>query len=350
MRWSRRSFCSRWWRTRCTTERARVRHTGTIAVEAWRSNGRFASRSVTMVRDCRRAGRSTATKGSASQTRGNGCDISTASRIRVWSFRGARRRRACGSQLAVPILVTSVDANGRIRTVIVDDEKPARTRLLALLEQRSDIEVVGVARDGREAVALVRSRNPTLLFLDIQMPELDGFGVLREIPRDRMPVTIFVTAHDRYAVRAFEAHAVDYLLKPFSDERFEAALEHARKSIRHADKTDWMSRISNLLGEEAPCSCRVRDPSGAHRAEIRRACHVSRAQGSRLDQRGRRVPPSSHRRENTSLPIEYRRVSAAARSSALRPRPPFNGRQYRPDSRTAPAWPWRLYDRSQGRP
>ncbi len=140
----------------------------------------------------------------------------------------------------------------RIRTVIVDDEKPARTRLLGLLEQRSDIEVVGVARDGREAVAMVRSRNPTLLFLDIQMPELDGFGVLREIPPDRMPVTIFVTAHDRYAVRAFEAHAIDYLLKPFSDERFEAALEHASKAVRHTDKTEWISRLNNLLDEGAP--------------------------------------------------------------------------------------------------
>ena len=115
-----------------------------------------------------------------------------------------------------PKRLTAVD---RIRTIIVDDEKPARTRLLALLEPRSDIEVVGVARDGREAVELVRTRKPELLFLDIQMPELDGFGVLREISPARVPLTIFVTAHDRYAIRAFEAHAVDYLLKPFSDER-----------------------------------------------------------------------------------------------------------------------------------
>lgn len=124
--------------------------------------------------------------------------------------------------------------------MIVDDEKPARTRLLALLEQRSEIEVVGIGRDGREAVALVRSRKPDLLFLDIHMPELDGFGVLREILPDRPPVTIFVTAYDRYAVRAFEAHALDYLLKPFSDERFEVALAHA------------ISRVSRVLDSEAP--------------------------------------------------------------------------------------------------
>jgi len=138
----------------------------------------------------------------------------------------------------------------RIRAVIVDDEKPARTRLLNLLERRSDIEVVGVARDGREAVALVRSRTPDLLFLDIHMPELDGFGVLREIAPARVPVTIFVTAHDQYAVRAFEAHALDYLLKPFSDERFEAALAHARESLKQVTRTQWMSRISGLLDDE----------------------------------------------------------------------------------------------------
>jgi len=138
----------------------------------------------------------------------------------------------------------------RIRAVIVDDEKPARTRLLALLERRSDVELVGVARDGREAVALVRSRTPDLLFLDIQMPELDGFGVLREIAPARVPVTIFVTAYDRYAVRAFETHALDYLLKPFSDERFEAALAHARESLKHATQTQWLSRIGSLLDDE----------------------------------------------------------------------------------------------------
>jgi two-component system LytT family response regulator len=151
-------------------------------------------------------------------------------------------------------VVNSVTAVDRIRTLIADDEKPARTRLLALLEPRSDVEVVGVARDGREAVELIHARQPDLLFLDIHMPQLDGFGVLREISPARIPLTIFVTAHDRYAIRAFEAHAVDYLLKPFSDERFDTALDHARKSLRHATKADWMSRISNLLGDEAPAA------------------------------------------------------------------------------------------------
>ena len=120
---------------------------------------------------------------------------------------------------------------------------------MSLLERRSDIEVVGVARDGREAVSIVRSRAPDLLFLDIQMPELDGFGVLREIAPARMPVTIFVTAYDQYAVRAFEAHALDYLLKPFSDERFEHALARARKYLDSAEGRGLADQLSAATEE-----------------------------------------------------------------------------------------------------
>jgi two-component system LytT family response regulator len=119
----------------------------------------------------------------------------------------------------------------KIRAIIVDDEKPARSRLSQCLIRESDVEVIGVARDGLEAVKLIRSHRPDLLFLDVQMPGLDGFGVLREIGREGMPVTIFVTAHDKYAIRAFEMHAIDYLLKPYSDQRFEAALQQARKTL-----------------------------------------------------------------------------------------------------------------------
>jgi two-component system LytT family response regulator len=141
-------------------------------------------------------------------------------------------------------------AMDRIRAVIVDDEKPARTRLLDLLARRRDVEVVGVARHGREAITLVRSQAPDLLLLDIQMPELDGFDVLRGIPPAPVPVTIFVTAYDRYAVRAFEAHALDYVLKPFSDERLDAALSHARELLQHPSKPQLISKIGRLLGDE----------------------------------------------------------------------------------------------------
>ncbi|HEY8551154.1 MAG TPA: LytTR family DNA-binding domain-containing protein [Vicinamibacterales bacterium] len=144
----------------------------------------------------------------------------------------------------------------RIRTLVVDDEKPARMRLLDLLQRDPEIEVVGAARDGREAVELVRARDPHLLFLDIQMPVLDGFGVLREIGPRQLPFTIFVTAYDKYAIQAFEAHALDYLMKPFSDERFERALKRVCGFIRSqppdgAAAQDLAARLASLLDERA---------------------------------------------------------------------------------------------------
>jgi two-component system LytT family response regulator len=136
-----------------------------------------------------------------------------------------------------------------IRTLIIDDEKPARARLLELLERDKEIAVVGQARDGREAVELIRQHSPQLMFLDIQMPILDGFGVLQEIPPEQRPATVFVTAYDRYAIQAFEAHALDYLLKPFSDERFETALKRVCQIIRSQSTNDLGLKIASLLEE-----------------------------------------------------------------------------------------------------
>jgi two-component system LytT family response regulator len=133
-----------------------------------------------------------------------------------------------------------------IRTIVVDDEKPARERLKELLDREPDILLAGAARDGDEAVRMVREQSPDLLFLDIQMPGRDGFGVLEAIDPDTMPVTIFVTAYDRYALQAFEAQALDYLLKPFSDERFETALERARRLVR-SSRDDAVARQLSLL-------------------------------------------------------------------------------------------------------
>jgi two-component system LytT family response regulator len=116
--------------------------------------------------------------------------------------------------------------------LIVDDEKPARRRLAELLGREQDIEITGEARDGREAVDLIRAQPPDLMFLDIQMPDLDGFAVLAALEPEQQPVTVFVTAYDRYAIQAFEARAVDYLLKPFSDQRFEGALRRACQFLR----------------------------------------------------------------------------------------------------------------------
>src|SRR5688572_14922972 len=111
-----------------------------------------------------------------------------------------------------------------IRTIVVDDEPNAREGLLGLLGGHEGIAVVGEARNGREAVSIIRLQRPELLYLDIQMPELDGFGVLAELTPAEMPVVVFVTAYDAHALRAFEVHALDYLLKPFTDERFAESL------------------------------------------------------------------------------------------------------------------------------
>ncbi len=139
-----------------------------------------------------------------------------------------------------------------LRAVIADDERPARRRLAELIGRESDLTVVAEARNGAEAVAAVERHHPDLLFLDIQMPERDGFGVLRELGPEQTPVTIFVTAYDSFAVKAFEARALDYLLKPYSDERFESALAHARDYLRHSRRPEFQSKVSEMLDGEEP--------------------------------------------------------------------------------------------------
>jgi two-component system, LytTR family, response regulator len=125
-----------------------------------------------------------------------------------------------------------------IKTLIVDDEPLSRERIRTLLQPQPDVEIVGECGNGRQALAAMQSARPDLLFLDVQMPDLDGFGLLNALPasRDnsRLPVVVFVTAYDQYALRAFEVNALDYLLKPFDEERFLHALERARKQVQLA--------------------------------------------------------------------------------------------------------------------
>jgi two-component system LytT family response regulator len=137
-----------------------------------------------------------------------------------------------------------------IRVLVVDDEKPALTRIVELLEKQPDIDIAGVARHGREAIQLIRCHGPDLLFLDIQMPGMNGFEVLGEIAPEQRPLTIFVTGYDKYAIPAFEAHALDYLLKPFSDERFESALQRARNHIRTQTVGELGRRFARLLEDQ----------------------------------------------------------------------------------------------------
>jgi len=137
-----------------------------------------------------------------------------------------------------------------LRVLIVDDEPLARDRVRSLLEKEPDVEIVGECSHGREAVDVSRQVKPDLMVLDIQMPELDGFQVLRELG-DALPVVIFVTAFDQYAVKAFEAHALDYLLKPFKPARFRQAVERARQQIAQPGANELQERIVALLREQA---------------------------------------------------------------------------------------------------
>jgi two-component system, LytTR family, response regulator len=141
-----------------------------------------------------------------------------------------------------------------IRTLIVDDEVLARRSLASLLELEPDFVVIGECADGRSALRTIESAQPDLVFLDIQMPQLDGFGLLDGLYRGRQPLIVFVTAHDQFAIKAFEAQALDYLLKPFRRDRFQAALERVRRSVAARDAMSAQNRESAA----APHSMAVR--------------------------------------------------------------------------------------------
>lgn len=134
-----------------------------------------------------------------------------------------------------------------IRALIVDDEPLARRGIRQLLAPHPDIVVAGECRDGREAVRALATVKPDLLFLDIQMPGLDGMGVIRVHGAERMPLTVFVTAHDEFAVRAFEAQALDYLVKPLTETRFNATIARVRERIRVLDALALGRKLSALL-------------------------------------------------------------------------------------------------------
>ncbi len=131
-----------------------------------------------------------------------------------------------------------------VRVLIVDDETLARQRVRRLLQSETDVEIVGEAESGQEAVKLIRELRPDLVCLDVQMPGLDGFGVLREIEGELAPMVLFITAYDEHAQRAFDVHAVDYVLKPLDADRFKAAFDRARRQRAHAVAAE---RLGELL-------------------------------------------------------------------------------------------------------
>src|SRR5262245_57855956 len=134
----------------------------------------------------------------------------------------------------------------KIRALIVDDESPARRKISRFLTAEEDFEIVGEAGTGSEAVRLIERERPDLVFLDVQMPGLSGFGVIESLKIRPLPQVVFVTAYDQFAVKAFEFHALDYLLKPFDQPRFKKTLDHARGRIRSADKKDQAALAEKL--------------------------------------------------------------------------------------------------------
>lgn len=134
-----------------------------------------------------------------------------------------------------------------IKTLIVDDEPLARAMIAKLLETEADIEIAGEAADGKSALTLIHREAPELMFLDVQMPGLSGIELLQKLPAAKRPAVIFVTAYDAFALKAFELHAIDFLLKPYTDERFHGALARMRRLLRRQDIGELTVRMESLL-------------------------------------------------------------------------------------------------------
>src|SRR6476660_1641852 len=137
----------------------------------------------------------------------------------------------------------------KIRTLVVDDEELARDRIQSLLAEQPDVEIVGVCTDGPSAVETIDKTQPDLVLLDVQMPGMDGFEVIDNIDKNHAPAVVFVTSHDAHALRAFEIHALDFLLKPFDQTRFEKALERARGRVKTSKGAVLDSHLVSLLEE-----------------------------------------------------------------------------------------------------
>jgi two-component system, LytTR family, response regulator len=151
-----------------------------------------------------------------------------------------------------------------MRALIVDDEPLARTAIRLLLEDDGEVEIAGEC-SGAAAAALIARERPDIMFLDVQMPDVDGFTLLEQIGPEAVPVVVFVTAYDHYALRAFDAHAIDYLLKPFDDERFARALARAKALLRARERGEPDERVAAMLRSRSPYAqrflVRVRDRS-----------------------------------------------------------------------------------------
>ena len=175
----------------------------------------------------------------------------------------------------------------RIRVLVVDDEPLARSGVCELLQRDSDVEVIGEAASGSEAVEALRDLKPDLVMLDVQMPGMSGFDVIRAIGPEQMPAVVFVTAFDQFAVRAFEVNAVDYLLKPFDDERFSQTVARAKRVIRQAHAGELSRRLAELLvntgNSSAPAPAPVPEQGYADRLVVKSSGRVFFLRTDELD-------------------------------------------------------------------
>jgi len=167
-----------------------------------------------------------------------------------------------------------------LRTIIADDEHLARRKLRLLLESELGVRVVAECQDGQQTVDAVHAHKPDLLFIDIRMPDLDGFQVLENIALDEMPAVVFTSAHDQFAIRAFEAHALDYLLKPFEAERLHHAVERARAELLKSHNRDLTARILDLITKRAE---RKVEPAANDRMVVRTGGRVVFLDTSEID-------------------------------------------------------------------
>ena len=203
-----------------------------------------------------------------------------------------------------------------LSVLIVDDEPLARERLRALLDDEPDVKIVGECANGRAAVKAIQEKRPDLVFLDVQMPGVDGFGVVEQIGAARMPAIVFVTAFDQYALKAFEVHALDYLLKPFDRERFQATLARARKS--QGGEARLRGRVESLarrkFAERLLVKC-----AGKER--------LAGDPGGGLVRGGRELREDSHRRGAAAVTGDDGQPGGTAGPGSVRPDPPFDHRE-----------------------
>jgi two-component system LytT family response regulator len=216
--------------------------------------------------------------------------------------------------------------DSRIRALVVDDEPIARGHLRALLEDRGDVQVVAECGDGRTAVDHIRALGPDLVLLDVQMPELDGMGVVRAIGPDRMPPVVFVTAHDQHAVEAFEVHALDYVLKPVHRARFNGAIDRVVGLIRSGSTVQRSKPLAEALERLSPAVAperlairsgdrvlylRVSDIDWIEAADdlvrihVGKTVHDHRATMAQIEQR---LPPSKFVRIHRSTIVNLERI------------------------------------------